>query len=67
MTSTDIDLDRVLSFSEWCDLCGFSPATGRRVLASGEGPIVTSLSARRIGIRRRHNLEWLDKRASQAA
>ena len=61
------DLDRINSFSEWCGRVGFSEATGRRILASGEGPTVTWLSARRMGIRERHHLEWLDRRAKKAA
>jgi hypothetical protein len=62
-----LDLDRISSFSAWCSRCGFSEATGRRVLASGNGPVITWLSARRMGIRERHHLEWLDKRAAQVA
>ena len=61
------DLDRVNSFADWCQRCGFSEATGRRILASGDGPTVTWLSTRRMGIRERHHLEWLDARAEQTA
>jgi predicted DNA-binding transcriptional regulator AlpA len=61
------DLDRINSFSEWCKRAGISEATGRRILAAGEGPTVTWLSARRMGIRERHYLEWLDKRTEKAA
>lgn len=61
------DLDRISSFSEWCKRAGISEATGRRILASGDGPTVTWLSARRMGIRERHYLEWLDKRTEKAA
>jgi len=57
------DDNRVLSFAVWCELAGFSKATGRRVLASGEGPVVIRLSARRIGIRVRDHKHWLDRRA----
>jgi hypothetical protein len=57
------DDNRVLPFAHWCELAGFSKATGRRVLASGEGPIVTHLSTRRIGIRVRDHKRWLDRRA----
>ena len=67
MSSTENDPDRVMSFSEWCKLCGFSEATGRRLLAQGDGPTVTWLSERRMGIRRRHHVEWLDKRTEKAA
>jgi hypothetical protein len=57
------DDNRVLSFAVWCELAGFSKATGRRVLASGEGPVVIRLSTRRIGIRVRDHNRWLDRRS----
>jgi hypothetical protein len=41
---------RVLKFSEWCELNSFSLRTGRRILRSGNGPVVTQLSSKRIGI-----------------
>ena len=63
----NIDLDRVSSFTDWCDRCGFSEATGRRIIAAGGGPTVTWLSTRRMGIRERHHLEWLDARAQRTA
>jgi hypothetical protein len=52
------DDNRVLSFRQWCALNGVSARTGRRILASGAGPVVTQLSARRIGITIRANREW---------
>jgi hypothetical protein len=61
--SSDHDLDRVNSFAEWCNRIGVSPATGRRLLASNRGPRVTQLSERRIGIRERDHLAWLDANA----
>jgi predicted DNA-binding transcriptional regulator AlpA len=60
------DLDRINSFSEWCKRAGISEATGRRLIDAGEGPKLTWLSARRMGIRERHYLEWLDARAEKA-
>jgi hypothetical protein len=44
------DDDQVLTFREWCELNAISPTTGRRILAGGDGPVVTALSAKRIGI-----------------
>jgi hypothetical protein len=41
---------QVLTFHEWCRLGRFSERTGRRILNSGSGPVVTQLSAKRIGI-----------------
>ena len=49
---------RVMSFAQWCALNGISPATGRRLLGSGRGPIVTRLSDRRIGITVGNNRRW---------
>lgn len=66
-SQANIDPDRVSSFAEWCERCGFSEATGRRIIAAGEGPIVTRLSTHRIGIRERHYREWLDARADKSA
>ena len=42
-----IDPDRVLPLPAWCERNGFSEATGRRLIKSGEGPTVTWLSKRR--------------------
>jgi hypothetical protein len=63
----DSDLDRVTSFLAWCRRIGVSPATGRRLLSSGEGPRITRLSARRIGVRERDHVAWLDARSNTAA
>jgi hypothetical protein len=55
--------DQVLSFHQWCALIGVSVATGRRIIASGNGPIVIQLSPRRIGITVADNRRWLETRA----
>ena len=57
---------RVLSFRQWCQLNGFSEATGRRVINGGQGPVVTQLSPRRIGITVGANLAWQASRARTA-
>jgi predicted DNA-binding transcriptional regulator AlpA len=54
---------RVLPFPKWCELNGFSTRTGRRLIASGQGPKVIQLSENRIGIREDHNTEWQNSRA----
>ena len=54
---------RVMSFAQWCALNGISPATGRRLLRSGRGPIVTRLSECRIGITVGNNRRWQESRA----
>ena len=58
---------RVMSFAQWCALNGISPATARRRLRSGRGPIVTRLSDRRIGITVGANMAWQAKRAINGA
>jgi predicted DNA-binding transcriptional regulator AlpA len=63
----EIELSQqILRFSEWCTLAAVSEATGRRILKSGKGPIVTRLSPRRIGISRAHHVAWLASRAQSA-
>jgi predicted DNA-binding transcriptional regulator AlpA len=57
--------DRVMSFSQWCKLTDISIATGRRLVASGEGPRILRLSARRIGIRLSDHRAWLEARSQQ--
>jgi predicted site-specific integrase-resolvase len=49
----------VYPFTEWCQIRGISPATGRRLIADGKVR-VTQLSERRIGIRSDHDREYLD-------
>jgi hypothetical protein len=53
---------QVLTFREWCQLNRISERTGRRILASGDGPVVTQLSEKRIGITIRSNREWQEAR-----
>jgi hypothetical protein len=50
--------DQILLFPEWCRLNRFSPRTGRRIIARGEGPVVTRLSPKRIGITVANNARW---------
>jgi predicted DNA-binding transcriptional regulator AlpA len=62
-----ISLARILSLPEWYALCGFSDATGRRILKSGKGPKVIQLSERRKGIALGDHLAWIDSNASATA
>jgi hypothetical protein len=55
-------LQRVLSFKEWCRTLGVSERTGRRILDSGNGPKITQLSTRRIGVRVDDAEAWLESR-----
>jgi hypothetical protein len=57
------DEDRVMTFPEWCAKNTLSLATGQRIVRRGEGPTITRLSERRIGITVRHNKEWQARRA----
>lgn len=57
------DDDAVLRIKEWCALNGISERHGRRILASGDGPVITWLSGRRYGITRANNRAWLKSRA----
>ena len=54
--------NRIMTFREWCARCGFSTVTGWRIVKSGDGPKVTQVSARRIGIREDHHAKWLKTR-----
>jgi predicted DNA-binding transcriptional regulator AlpA len=53
---------RVMPFREWCELNSISEDTGQRLVARGDGPKLTKLSARRLGVREDHNAEWQDRR-----
>jgi hypothetical protein len=63
----EVDDHRVLSFRQWCELNGFSPATGRRIINAGIGPVITQLSARRIGVTVGNNAAWQASRARGVA
>jgi len=56
--------DRVYPLAYFADLAGVSLATLRRLIRAGDGPQVTRLSERRVGIRGRHGTTWLDSRAA---
>jgi hypothetical protein len=61
---TSLPDDQVLSFLAWCQLNNFSERTGRRIIANGDGPVVTWLGPRRrIGITVRDNAKWQRSRA----
>jgi hypothetical protein len=50
--------NQVLTIREWCALNRISTRTGRRILAAPGAPIVTRMSARRIGITVANNRAW---------
>jgi hypothetical protein len=53
---------QILPFDVWCWLNNLSQRTGRRILASGNGPRITQLSAHRIGIAYADNRAWQESR-----
>jgi hypothetical protein len=59
--------NQVLTFQQWCLLNGFSIGTARRLIASGDGPIITQLSPRRIGVRLADHIRWQASRARGVA
>lgn len=50
--------NRVLTLREWCEVNGFSWRTGHRLIKSGQGPVITQLSPRRIGITIANDRAW---------
>ena len=62
-----VEDDKVLTFAEWCKLNGVSKRTGGRIIRGGNGPVVTQLSDRRIGITVGNNRRWQEARARRGA
>jgi hypothetical protein len=54
--------NQVLTFKEWCGLNRISERNGRRILAGGDGPVVTQLTAKRIGVTVANNRAWQARR-----
>jgi predicted DNA-binding transcriptional regulator AlpA len=59
--------DRVLTYPQTATVIGSSVETLRRRIAAGDGPVVTRLSGRRLGVRVKHLRAWLDSRAIAAS
>ena len=59
--------NKILTFTQWCELNTISPRSGRRIIARGEGPVVTQLTAKRIGITVGNNARWQASRARRRA
>jgi hypothetical protein len=55
--------NQCMTFREWCRLCRFSERTGRRIIKSGNGPVVTQLGEKRMGITVGANKRWQEARA----
>ena len=58
------DDHEVLTIKEWRALNKISARTAGRILASGDGPVVTRMSPRRIGITRGNNAAWQKARSA---
>jgi hypothetical protein len=61
-SETERDLDSVTPLVDWFRRVGLPTRSGRRLIASGEGPTITSLTERRRGVRERDHLAWLEAR-----
>ncbi len=59
--------DEVLTFREWRDLNKLSERNARRIITGPDGPVVTQLSLRRIGVTRGNNRAWQAARARKSA
>jgi hypothetical protein len=59
---TDFALDSVHRWKDWCAMVGVHPVTGWRWVKAGNGPIITNLSSKLIGVQHRHHLAWLKAR-----
>jgi predicted DNA-binding transcriptional regulator AlpA len=57
-----VSRDRIMTIKEWCERSSFSTVTGWRLMKAGQGPKLTRISERRLGIREDHYREWLDSR-----
>jgi len=57
--------DQVITLKEFAALAGVSLMTVRRIIDRKEGPVVTRMSPRRLGIRVRHAREYLDRVSSE--
>jgi hypothetical protein len=63
----DEGVDYVRPLVETAAILGISLKVLKRMIAAGDGPTVTQLSERRIGIRDSHREAWLDARARETA
>jgi hypothetical protein len=53
-----LDDQRVMTLRQWCEVNGFSWATGLRLIKAGKGPVITQISDRRIGVTVANNGKW---------
>jgi len=58
----DTDLDKVLPLQDWFRRVGLPARSGRNLIRSGQGPVLTELTPQRKGVRERDHLAWLEAR-----
>jgi hypothetical protein len=58
----ELDDDWVMPFALWCEICGFSESTGRRLRKTRKGPVFTQISDRRIGVTVKNHRIWQESR-----
>jgi predicted DNA-binding transcriptional regulator AlpA len=62
LTMAALEDERVIDLRTVAELCDLSLATLRRRIEAGQGPRVTRVSERRVGVRVAHLKAWLDQR-----
>jgi hypothetical protein len=67
MSTSPVDDDVVDPLATVARDLNISLATLRREIRAGRGPVLTWLSQRRCGVRRRHKRAWLDARSGERA
>jgi predicted DNA-binding transcriptional regulator AlpA len=63
MLATNDD-DKVMTLAEFLGRATISRSTWKRLNDAGDGPTITRLSARRLGVRLRDYRAWLNRRSS---
>jgi predicted DNA-binding transcriptional regulator AlpA len=64
MNTSDNNRNCVRSIKDAASILGISYATLKRLLASGDGPRLTRLTQRRVGIQDMHLQEWMQARTA---
>ena len=59
------DDHHVMNFSTWCKVSAIAPRTGRRISKSGDGPTVTKMTSKMIGVTLGAHRAWLAKRSQR--
>ena len=58
LDESGLNSQRIMSFKRWCLLNDFSVATGRRILASGNGPETIQVTDKKIGVSVAADAAW---------